>query len=148
MIIERLDALYLFNIYCVTSDAEKLFFCFSRCLWIFLLPVYVHVYNIKVCVSVRKCLWGRKDTTYVDKVALQVSLKPTHNRNNKHDFFSWFLNHSPFLVKNSKRKKRKMFFTKNPTILRLTKCVFSCSQRVDKVDRIWCMVWTFELVVL
>ena len=42
----------------------------------------------------------------------------------RHDFFlSWFLNHSPFLVKNVERKKkRKMFivFHENLTILRLT----------------------------
>ena len=78
----------------------------------------------------------REDTKYEDKVDLQVSLKPSHNRNNKHDFFSWFLNHSPFLVKNAKRKEKNVFFMKNPPILRLTNVYNHVAKRVEVVDGI------------
>ena len=110
-----------------------------------LLPVYVHVHNIKVCSS--KCLWGRKYITLFRNIFLQGK-KQQCSRNNKHDFFSCFLNHSPFLVKNAKRKEKNVFFMKNPPILRLTNVYNHVAKRVEVVDGRWCMVWTFELVVL
>ena len=66
-----------------------------------LVPVYVHVHNIKLCSS--KCLWGSE--CEVQTSVWYVEAAATTNM----IFFSWFLNHSPFLVKNAERKEKNVF---------------------------------------